>query len=130
MAINTAQLEARIVAFKAALKASSGAALVEAVDELTTQPAKERIPVADGIARDSGRTVGPIEDGNTVTVVSTFGRDDDGSAGHAPSSQYIIPLHEDLSIQHATGGAKFLERTGLENAHLIGPAVAAKMRGR
>jgi hypothetical protein len=48
--------------------------------------------------------------GDTGAYV-TYGSDDDGTAKHAPSNQYVVKQHEDGELHHPNGGEfKFLEK--------------------
>lgn len=64
------------------------------------------VPVEEGVLKASGRVV---PDG--ISAVITYGHDNDGGADHAPSNQYAIKQHEDMTLNHPNGGgAKWLEQ--------------------
>lgn len=106
-----------VVAAAAALAAEAGAKVVLA-------EAQRLIPVDTGTARDSGRVV---MDG--AEAYWTFGKDDDGSEGHAPSNQYIVPLHEHIDDHHPNGGqAKFGEVAEHTKATEVAASIAADLR--
>ena len=62
---------------------------------------KERTPVEFNVLRTSGR----VEDVGTLGIRWVFG----GAA-----EAYAIPVHEDLSVSHSVGQAKFVESVVLE----------------
>jgi hypothetical protein len=86
----------------------------------------ERIAVAEGIAQKSGRVV---RDDATGTVWITYGRDDDGTATHAPSNSYIERIHEDMEMRHPHGGqARFLASAADEATAGLAERIAEKAR--
>jgi hypothetical protein len=103
-----------------ALRAALLDAVEEAAGETILAKADGYIPVDQAVAQRSGRVV---RDGERIVV--TFGRDDDGSANHAPSNTYIEILHEDMEMRHPHGGqAKFLSRAADESvAGFLGDVV-------
>lgn len=78
------------------------------------------VPVEESVLKASGRT-GRGETGAYVT----YGRDDDGTAKHAPSNQYAVIQEVDDSLHHPNGGqAHFLE-TPMHAAHEVMLGAAA-----
>lgn len=79
------------------------------VDEMDTiiEDAKRRAPVDTGTMRASGVTLPPSKRGSQIVVEGGFG----GAA-----SDYVIVQHEDTSLRHTHGEAKFLEKPVLERA--------------
>jgi bacteriophage HK97-gp10 putative tail-component len=97
-----AEMKARLAAVKATVHAQIVSA-VEAEANRLLDLAKARTPVEvtkhakePGELRDSG-TVTVAESGSKVTAVISFGTD------------YAVYQHEDLSLRHENGQAKFLE---------------------
>jgi hypothetical protein len=87
-------------------------------------PAQERIPVDEAIAQHSGRVV---RDGDRIVV--SFGRDDDGTADHAPCNTYIERLEEDMEMVHPHGGqAKFLSTSADEAQSGFAERVARRVK--
>lgn len=111
----------------------------EAGAKLVLAEAQAQIPVEYGIAKASGRIV---MDGADAIV--TFGRDDDGDyevtgfeddgaavgrEKHAPSNEYIVPLHERIDDHHPNGGnSKFEERAMHQKAPEVAAAMATTVR--
>jgi hypothetical protein len=83
-------------------RSAEGALYLEAWNVMTE--AKQRAPLDEGILRNSGYVTLP-ENG---TVELGFG----GSA-----SAYALIQHEDLSLHHEVGEAKFLEKASLNANH-------------
>ena len=80
-------------------------AAVDAAARIVLDASRDDVPVEEGVLKASGRVVA---DGLTAAV--TYGRDDDGHDGHAPSNQYAVIQHEDMTLNHPNGGGpKFLE---------------------
>jgi|SRR5581483_8221599 len=72
--------------------------------------AQSRTPVDTGVLRASGTVLPPEQRGDKIEVEAGFG----GAA-----AAYAIRQHEDMSLNHATGQAKFLEQPFLERAPKI-----------
>lgn len=112
-----------LIAGVAALAVAVPVALHEGAERIldASQPL---VPVEEGILKASGRVE---QDG--ITTVVTYGRDDDGDGTHAPSNQYVIPVHENLEANHPNGGqAKFLEDAASTAALDAMEAVAMSLR--
>lgn len=62
--------------------------------------AKERTPVDTGALRNSGHVMQPEMVGRTIVVRLRFG---------GPAAPYAPLVHEDLTMPHRVGTAKFLE---------------------
>jgi hypothetical protein len=86
----------------------------------------ERIPVEAAVAQKSGRVV---RDDATGTVWITYGLDNDGTATHAPSNQYIERIHEDVEMKHPHGGqSHFLSSAGDDATAGLAERIAMKAR--
>jgi hypothetical protein len=96
----------------------------EAARDIVLTKSNEYIPIDEAIAEHSGRIV---RDGNRIII--TYGRDDDGTADHAPSNEYIEVIHEDMEMNHPRGGtAKFLQRAADETAGTLAAAIGRKVK--
>jgi hypothetical protein len=116
--MNTAGLRRELQ--RAGKRAAAGVAigLVQLGNEVMTD-AKQRAPVDLGAMRGSGY-VSPAETrGNRVTVETGFG---------GPAKDYVIQQHEDLSLNHPVGEAKFLERAFDAAAPGAGEVIAKAVR--
>lgn len=83
---------------------------VDAVANEVLDEAQPNVPVLDGVMKASGRVVPGDVMGGLVTAHVTYGSDDDGTATHAPSNQYVVEQHEDGDLDHPNGGNwKWLE---------------------
>jgi hypothetical protein len=96
-------------ALKAALFAEQSGVIAEA---------QERAPVDTGVMRGSGTVLPPQQDGTQVAVEAGFG----GAA-----QAYVVRQHEDMTLNHAVGQAKFLEQPFLERAGKIPSNVAKRV---
>ncbi len=85
--------------------------------QLVMGGAKKRCPVLTGTMRSSGTVEEPKLVGNTVEVVVGFG---------GASAAYVIKQHEDLSLKHTNGEAKFLEKSLLERASQMAASLATR----
>lgn len=92
--------------------------------QLILDAAQPNVPVDQGVMKASGRVV---QEGTHAAI--TYGRDDDGTATHAPSNQYVVKQHEDAELAHPNGGTfKWLETAmHSEGAHAA-EAMAALLR--
>jgi len=107
----------------AALIHTAAKAAEKAVADEVLDQSQPLVPVEYGVLAASGRVV---ED--TTGTAVTYGRDDDGSAHHAPSNQYAVKQHEDLELHHPNGGqGKFLEQP-FNQAEQLAPLAAAELR--
>ena len=84
-------------------KALASAAFEEMEKVMTG--AKMRTPVDTGVLRASGTVLKPKFRGKKVEIVAGFG----GAA-----KTYAVPVHENLTVRHTVGEAKFLERAFLD----------------
>lgn len=84
-------------------KALAAAAIQEM--ERVIGDAKLRTPVDLGTLKGSGTVLMPKIRGKKVTIIGGFG----GAA-----KEYALRVHEDLSLSHTVGEAKFLERAWME----------------
>src|SRR5262245_6344165 len=79
-----------------AAKRQQAANATHAAAETVLVTAKERVPVATGALRESGRVETVVED-NTIKSTIVF------------DAPYAAKVHEDLDARHDNGQAKFLE---------------------
>lgn len=98
-----------VLATVAATAANAGA-------EQLLRASQPHVPVEEAVLLHSGRVV---SDGLHAYV--TYGRDDDGTPGHAPSNDYVLVQHEDYALNHPNGGeAGFLLKPfRSESRHII-----------
>jgi len=90
----------------------AAAEAVDAAAHVVLDASQPGVPVEEGVLKASGRVV--REDGLSAAI--TYGRDDDGDGTHAPSNQYAVKQHEDMTLNHPNGGGpKWLE-TALHSA--------------
>lgn len=82
---------------------------------------KTLVPVETGTLRDSGFVDPPVTSGNVVTVRLGYG-------GEAEA--YALKQHEDLTLHHPNGQAKFLEKPMLEAASHLDEKLAVFIRGK
>ncbi|MCW2496346.1 hypothetical protein [Jatrophihabitans sp.] len=111
-----------------AVSAAADAA-VEAAAHLVLDAAAPNVPVADGVLKASGRVV----DGEAMAGISlahvTYGSDDDSTAKHAPSNQYVVKQHEDGELAHPNGGTwKWLEHAMHAEASHVAEHLASGLR--
>lgn len=92
--------------------------------QLILDAAQPNVPVEQGVMKASGR----IEaEGNHAVI--TYGRDDDGTATHAPSNQYVVKQHEDGELNHPNGGNfKWLETAMHSEGEHVAEGIAAILR--
>lgn len=79
---------------------------------------KERTPVKTGALRDSEHLEGPHWKWNKVTVEIVAGND---------SIDYAWPVHEDLSMFHPHGQAKYIESVLFESAPFMASRIAKRV---
>jgi hypothetical protein len=101
---------------KQALRESVVLALDDAANELL-RTANETVPYREGILESSGE-VQPVDEA-ALRVDVTYG-------GEAEA--YAVKQHEDESLSHATGRAKWLEMAAKENAERLGTIIAEGTR--
>lgn len=83
----------------------AGRGLKEEYEDVMTTAKTEDVPVKDGILRGTGHVDEPEFSGDEVSVKGGFG---------GPAAPYAAKQHEDLTLHHTVGSAKFLERPLLE----------------
>jgi hypothetical protein len=86
--------------------------------EGTMTEAKNRAPVDDGILKGSGYVTPPEESGGVISQELGFG----GAA-----ADYALVQHEDLTLNHSVGQAKFLESAVSDREHELIGSVAAEI---
>lgn len=92
-----------------AIKDVVGEAL-RAEGESILEEAKMECPTQTGTLKDSGFVTGPVQEKEDVHVVCGFGTDNVvNPLSGVPTSQYAVPVHERLDVNHPVGKAKFLE---------------------
>lgn len=92
-------------------------AMTNVMDEVI-EDAKRRAPVDTGTMRASGAVLPPIRHHGQIVIEAGFG----GAA-----SDYVIAQHEDLSLRHTVGEAKFLEKSMLERVDQIPHNLAVRL---
>jgi hypothetical protein len=97
----TSKVLANLMAVAREAPIELGRAMFEVSEEKIMARAKDLSPVDEGIMRASGFVELPKVEGNTVSVRMGFG---------GASSDYVVVQHEDLSLHHDVGQAKFLEQ--------------------
>jgi hypothetical protein len=110
--------ERRLVTAVTGLKRRAAAALFER-GEANMAIAKERTPVDEGVMRGTGHVADPVIEESEVSVTLAYG---------GPAEAYVVRQHEDLSLEHSVGEAKFLEKSVLEAAPTLVEDVANRMR--
>jgi hypothetical protein len=79
---------------------------------------------------NSKQVTAPIIEGNTATVILSYGRTDDTNPkSGGPSADYAVQVHERTDVPHAVGQAKWLEIATLEAAPTFAADIERK-RGR
>lgn len=67
---------------------------------IITAAKQDFVPVDEGVLRGTGYAAAPEISGNRVSVEMGFG---------GPAAPYAVRQHEDLTLRHTVGGAKYLE---------------------
>ena len=109
------EVVAACTSFGRVLSTDAQYAAIEAAEEVLAA-SNALIPVDTGTAAQSaGYEV--TNDQDTVRVVAGYGVKSDpiNPRTGQPASSYLLQLHEDLSVAHANGQAKFLEMAVLQN---------------
>jgi hypothetical protein len=110
-------------AVKAKMHAAGAAALKDAADELL-QIATPDVPVSPltggGFTRDSGKA--EVDEAGLSAQVSYVG----------PPGKPLLPVwvHEDTTVKHTTGRAKWLETAAKENAKRLGVSIGMSIKGK
>jgi hypothetical protein len=113
------QLEAAMLE----LLARAGVALAEAVTDIPFAQADANVPVDKGDLKATGKVSDPVIEGDTVSVVMSWGNPDDQTGIVA------IVQHERLDLNHPNGGtAKWAENGQLAFAPTMTVDVATRMR--
>jgi hypothetical protein len=114
----------------AALFADAAKAMAEAVKDGPGALSLERVPRDTETLADGMQVSDPVIEGDTATVVLSYGRTDDRNPKTGePSAKYAVEVHERTDVPHQTGQSKFLESAVLESAPGFGGQIAAKMGG-
>lgn len=74
--------------------------LVMTSERIITASKQSYVPVDLGALRASGFVAPPIQEGSRISVEMGFG---------GPSAPYAVVQHEDLTLRHTVGQAKYLE---------------------
>ena len=114
----TAQVRARLAALVASVPAVVAAALYQEA-ELVMTASKDQVPVDTGTLKNSGFVNDPDVNGGEIAVVLGYG----GAA-----SAYALKQHEDLTLRHDDGNAKFLERPVLAAGKGLAARLAARVK--
>ena len=114
----TAQVRARLAALVASVPTVVAAALYQEA-ELVMTTSKDQVPVDTGTLKNSGFVNDPDVNGGEIAVVLGYG----GAA-----SAYALKQHEDLTLRHDDGNAKFLERPVLAAGKGLAARLAARVK--
>ena len=93
--------------------------VMRAVAESRLTEMKQRTPVKDGALRSSLHVTGPRP---------TAAGQEVGWAAGGPSAPYAAVQHEDTSLRHTTGQAKFIESVVFEQSTAMVAEIAAGIR--
>ena len=93
--------------------------VMRAVAESRLTEMKRRTPVKDGALRSSLHVTGPRR---------TFSGQEVGWAAGGPSAPYAAVQHEDTTLRHTTGQAKFIESVVFEESTAMVSEIAAAIR--
>jgi hypothetical protein len=113
----TEKVIANLRSLASSMPVQVGRAMFEVGEEIMAR-AKAITPVDTGVMRASGFVELPKIAGDEVTVRMGFG---------GASSEYVIVQHEDLSLHHEVGQAKFLEQPVLEAAPTLARDIVARV---
>lgn len=114
----------------AQLLANAARAMHAAVQDGPGARSQELVPRDTETLADSMQVSDPVIEGDTATVILSYGRTDDSNPKTGqPSAVYAVDVHERTDIQHPTGQSKFLEAAVLEAAPGFGQQIAAKIGG-
>lgn len=116
----TAEMARKLNSIATGLNPVFGAALLPA-GKLLEKRSRDNTPVDEGDLRDSHETVGPVIQGNTVSVKVQAG---------GQQAPHGIDVHEDVSAGHDDGESKFMEKAAKETkgALLAGLAFRGTVR--
>jgi hypothetical protein len=112
-------LKGRLQSAPAAAFRAAAEQLYEDGEETMTDAKDNYVPVHDGILRGTGHVEQPQINGDTASVQLGFG---------GPAAPYAAKQHEDLTLHHTVGEAKYLERPLLQR--IIGMAQRIANRAR
>ena len=93
--------------------------VMRAVAESRLTEMKQRTPVKDGALRSSLHVTGPRP---------TAAGQEVGWAAGGPSAPYAAVQHEDTTLRHTTGQAKFIESVVFEESRAMVSEIAAAIR--
>ena len=93
--------------------------VMRAVAESRLTEMKRRTPVKDGALRSSLHVTGPRR---------TVSGQEVGWAAGGPSAPYAAVQHEDTTLRHTTGQAKFIESVVMEQSTAMVSEIAAAIR--
>lgn len=93
------------------------AALYEEAENIMGDSKENYVPVDLGTLRSSGTVEQPEINGNSINVLLGFG---------GASAPYALRQHEDMSLKHDVGGAKYLERPLLKAVPGMAQRIAAR----
>ena len=93
--------------------------VMRAVAESRLTEMKQRTPVKDGALRSSLHVTGPRP---------TAAGQEVGWAAGGPSAPYAAVQHEDTTLRHTTGQAKFIESVVFEQSTAMVSEIAATIR--
>lgn len=90
--------------------------------EILLGMSKGQVPVDTGVLRSTGHCTGPVIQGTRKAVVTV------GYGG--PAAPYAYRQHEDKTLRHKVGKAKFLEDPFNQLAPLMDARMAARLRSK
>lgn len=96
---------------------------VEAAGKLLLDAAISLAPKDTGAMANSGTV-----DREGLTVAVSFGREDAAGRAGADTAAYTVIQHEDMTLNHPNGQAKFLETPMHSDAERLLAAIAAAVR--
>lgn len=69
-----------------------------------------------------------VEEQSDGSFVVGYGRGGTNPKSHAPAANYMVKIHEDMSLNHPNGKAKFLEDPAREHGATLEAKAAKAMR--
>ena len=98
--------------------------VVKAEAEEILQESREQVPTDTGTLRDSGF----IEEQPDGSYIVGYGQGGVNPKSGAPAEDYMVKIHEDLTLYHQNGKAKFLEDPVNAHAAKLEASLGAKLQ--
>lgn len=92
---------ANLLAINAAARTTAGKRLYQFGEAVMAKSKSEYVPVDTGTLRSSGHVSLPFIGPSDISVQLRYG---------GPAASYAVKVHEDLTVHHGNGQAKYLER--------------------